>query len=90
MTSLTTNNCRGGTGSGLGTYITRMLADEYPSVYRFSTAVFPSDDDDVVTSPYNSMLSLNELVQHSDCVLPVENQAVGSAVANTAAFLDVI
>ncbi len=43
----------GGTGSGLGTYILKMLADDYPDVYRFSTCVFPSADDDVITSPYN-------------------------------------
>ena len=30
-----------------------LLADEYPDVYRFTTAVYPSADDDVITSPYN-------------------------------------
>jgi len=78
----------GGTGSGLGTYVLSLLADEYPEVYRsvspvlqetrrfgygahsaslrdtkallclldrFTNSVFPSEDDDVVTSPYNSV-----------------------------------
>lgn len=63
----------GGTGSGLGTYILQDLADLYPSVFRFSTCVFPSNDDDVITSPYNSMLALNELIEHADCILPVDN-----------------
>ena len=40
----------GGTGSGLGTYILGLLQDHFPHVYRFVTAVFPSPDDDVVTS----------------------------------------
>jgi tubulin epsilon len=66
----------GGTGSGLGSYILHLLQDAYPHVYRFTTAVFPSDDDDVVTSPYNSTLCLNQLIEHSDCVLPVDNQAL--------------
>jgi len=66
----------GGTGSGLGTYVLGLLADEYPDVYRFVTAVFPSESDDVVTSPYNSMLALNQLTEHADCVLPVENAAL--------------
>ncbi|KAL7681316.1 putative tubulin [Plasmopara halstedii] len=66
----------GGTGSGLGTYILGLLEDLYPNVYRFATVVFPSEDDDVVTSPYNSMLALNELTQHADCVLPIENEAL--------------
>ena len=66
----------GGTGSGLGTYILKMLEDDFQDVYRFTTAVIPSRNDDVVTSPYNSMLSLNELARHADCVLPIENQAL--------------
>jgi len=38
------------------------------------TAVFPSEDDDVVTSPYNSVLALQQLTEFADCVLPIENQ----------------
>ena len=53
----------GGTGSGLGSYLLAALADEYPDVYRFSVSVFPSDDDDVVTSPYNAMLSCAALAE---------------------------
>ena len=30
-----------------------MIEAEYPEVYRFTTAVFPSAEDDVITSPYN-------------------------------------
>jgi tubulin epsilon len=66
----------GGTGSGLGSYIVEMLKDEFPEVYRFVTAVFPSEDDDVVTSPYNSVLATHQLIEYADCVLPVENQAL--------------
>ena len=71
----------GGTGSGLGTYILQDMADLYPSVFRFSTCVFPSEDDDVITSPYNSMLALNELIDHADCVMPVDNQALFDIVS---------
>ncbi|KAJ1546400.1 Tubulin epsilon chain [Nowakowskiella sp. JEL0078] len=60
----------GGTGSGLGSYIIEMLADEFPDVYRFVTTVCPSGDDHVVTSPYNS------LIESADCVIPIENQAL--------------
>ena len=63
----------GGTGSGLGSYILADLADLYPSVFKFSTCVFPSEDDDVITSPYNSMLALNVLINNADCILPVDN-----------------
>lgn len=66
----------GGTGSGVGTCILNLLEDEYPDVYRFVTAVYPSAEDDVITSPYNSVLAMRELTDHADCVLPVENQAL--------------
>ena len=33
----------GGTGSGLGTHVLTMLRDDYPDVYRFVTAVYPSE-----------------------------------------------
>jgi len=62
--------------AGLGTYVLSLLADEYQDVYRFTTSVFPSEDDDVVTSPYNSVLALHKLSEYADCVLPVENQAL--------------
>ena len=73
----------GGTGSGLGTYIAEMLADEFPDVYRFSSVVFPSADDDVVTSPYNSVLAIQKLNEHVDCVLPVDNSALQDMVAKS-------
>jgi len=66
----------GGTGSGLGTYILHCLADQFPDVYRFNTAVFPSGNEDVITSPYNSVLALNQLREFADCVLPIDNQAL--------------
>ena len=73
----------GGTGSGLGTYVLEMLADEFPDVYRFSSVVFPSVDDDVVTSPYNSVLAIAKLNEHADCVLPADNSALLDMVAKS-------
>lgn len=70
----------GGTGSGVGTFVLNLLEEEYPDVYRFVTAVYPSADDDVITSPYNSVLAMRELTEKADCVLPIENQALTSLV----------
>ena len=70
----------GGTGSGLGTYILGLLEDEFPDVFRFTASVFPSKDEDVVVSPYNSMFSLYELMKHADCTLPIDNQALVNIV----------
>lgn len=69
----------GGTGSGLGTYILNLLADHFPDAYRFATVVTPSTagtDNDVVTSPYNTILALAQLSEHADCVMPVDNRAL--------------
>ncbi|BBN09110.1 hypothetical protein Mp_4g17230 [Marchantia polymorpha subsp. ruderalis] len=67
----------GGTGSGVGSYVLELLNDMYPKVHRFCTSIFPNaEDDDVITSPYNSLLSMAVLAEHADCVLPLENQAL--------------
>lgn len=66
--------CLLGTGSGLGTFVLQVLEDEFPDVHRLVTSVYPSGEDDVITSPYNSVLAMKELSEHADCVLPIENQ----------------
>ncbi|XP_014906037.1 tubulin epsilon chain isoform X1 [Poecilia latipinna] len=66
----------GGTGSGLGTRVLSLLEEEFPDVCRIVTAMYPSAEDDVITSPYNSVLAMRELTEHADCVLPVENQSL--------------
>lgn len=57
-----------------------MLEDEFPEVYRFVTSIYPSGEDDVITSPYNSILAMKELNEHADCVLPIDNQVRNSIV----------
>jgi tubulin epsilon len=76
QTFLVTHSLGGGTGSGVGTYIVGLLQDLYPEVYRFSACVYPSVDDDVITSPYNCMLATRELIDHADCVFPIDNKAL--------------
>jgi len=66
----------GGTGSGVGTFVLRLLEDEYPEIFRFSTVVYPSETDDVITSPYNSVLAMHQLTESADCVLSIENQSL--------------
>nr|XP_004660701.1 tubulin epsilon chain isoform X1 [Jaculus jaculus] len=66
----------GGTGSGLGTFLLKVLEDEFPEVFRFVTSVYPASEDDVITSPYNSILAMKELEEHADCVLPIDNQSL--------------
>ncbi|XP_028460925.1 tubulin epsilon chain isoform X2 [Perca flavescens] len=70
----------GGTGSGLGTRVLSLLEEEFPEVCRIVTSIYPSAEDDVITSPYNSVLAMRELTEHGDCVLPVENQSLVNIV----------
>ena len=79
---LITHSIGGGTGSGLGSYIVNLLGENYPDIFKFTLSVFPSKDDDVITSPYNSVLSLNHLINHADCVLPVDNESLIEIVNN--------
>ena len=76
QTFLVTHSLGGGTGSGVGTYVVGLLDELFPEIYRFSACVFPSKDNDVVTSPYNSTLATNQLLEHADCVLPMNNSAL--------------
>eukprot|EP00667_Euglena_gracilis_P017931 EG_transcript_18972 len=85
QTFLISHSLGGGTGSGLGTYILNLLEDEFPHVYRFASVVFPSEDDDVITSPYNSVLATHQLINHADCVLPVDNQSLMEIATRAAA-----
>ena len=71
-----THSIGGGTGSGLGSFILKTLGEEYDDIFKFTISVFPSQNDDVVTSPYNAVLSLNQLINHADCVLPIDNQSL--------------
>ena len=76
----------GGTGSGLGSYILENIGDHYPEVNKFSYCVFPSVNDDVITSPYNryyfviypSVLSLSKLSKYTDVIVPFDNQKLFS------------
>ena len=66
----------GGTGSGLGSYIVNILGEYYQDIFKFTLRLIPSKDEDVITSPHNSVLSLNHLINNADCVLTVDNESL--------------
>ena len=68
----------GGTGSGLGTRTLSLIAEYFPDVFRFVIPVYPSADDDVITSPYNTTLAMKQISEHGNCVMPVENQSLSA------------
>ncbi|KAL3278056.1 hypothetical protein HHI36_013401 [Cryptolaemus montrouzieri] len=66
----------GGTGSGLGSFILQQLEEYFPEIDRFVACVYSTGSEDVITAPYNMMLSTQYLIQHATCVFPVENRAL--------------
>jgi tubulin epsilon len=66
----------GGTGSGLGTFIVKLLADNFPTIERFVVCVYPTGTEDVITCPYNMAFATQELLSSATCVFPVENRSL--------------
>ena len=57
------------------------LLSKYWPLFRFVVPVYPSiDQDDVITSPYNSVLAMHQLTEHADVILPIENAALDRLV----------
>ncbi|KAA0701884.1 Tubulin delta chain [Triplophysa tibetana] len=66
----------GGTGSGVGTYITQCLRDMYPQSFIFNQLTWPYGAGEVIVQNYNSVLTLSHLYQLSDAILVHENDTV--------------
>lgn len=66
----------GGTGAGLGSFALELLQDFFPELCRVTISVYPSENENVVTAPYNAVLTTQRLTQTADCVLAMENSAM--------------
>lgn len=63
----------GGTGSGVGAYITQCVKDEFPHAFLLNQVVWPYSMGEVIVQNYNAVLTLSHLYQCSDAVLIMEN-----------------
>ncbi|XP_030299132.1 tubulin delta chain [Sparus aurata] len=66
----------GGTGSGVGTYVTQCLREIYPKSFIVNHLTWPYGTGEVIVQNYNSVLSLAHLYQLSDAILVHENDTV--------------
>ncbi|XP_072412163.1 tubulin delta chain isoform X4 [Chiloscyllium punctatum] len=66
----------GGTGSGLGTYITQCLRDMYPNSFILNQLTWPYGTGEVIVQDYNAVLTLSHLYKTSDALLIHENDTV--------------
>ncbi|XP_036393364.1 tubulin delta chain isoform X2 [Megalops cyprinoides] len=73
---LTMMSVAGGTGSGVGTYVTQCLRDDYPHTFILNQLTWPYCTGEVIVQNYNSVLTLSHLYQYSDAILVHENDAV--------------
>ncbi|XP_067132273.1 tubulin delta chain-like [Centruroides vittatus] len=63
----------GGTGSGLGAFLTEVLQDNYPKSIIFSQVVHPFNKGEVTVQSYNTILSLSHLQNSSDGIVLYKN-----------------
>uniref|UniRef100_A0A3Q4AMK4 Tubulin delta chain n=1 Tax=Mola mola TaxID=94237 RepID=A0A3Q4AMK4_MOLML len=66
----------GGTGSGVGTYVTQCLRDTYPKSFIVNHLTWPYGTGEVIVQNYNSVLTLAHLYKLSDGILVHENDMV--------------
>uniref|UniRef100_A0A8C5M436 Tubulin delta chain n=1 Tax=Leptobrachium leishanense TaxID=445787 RepID=A0A8C5M436_9ANUR len=66
----------GGTGSGMGTYVTQCLRDAYPDSFLLNQVIWPYGTGEVIVQNYNSILTLSHLYHSSDAMLVHENDIV--------------
>nr|XP_019591960.1 PREDICTED: tubulin delta chain isoform X1 [Rhinolophus sinicus]XP_019591961.1 PREDICTED: tubulin delta chain isoform X1 [Rhinolophus sinicus] len=66
----------GGTGSGLGAFVTQNLQDQYSSSLKMNQIIWPYGTGEVIVQNYNSILTLSHLYRSSDALLVHENDAV--------------
>src|SRR5262249_49763418 len=67
----------GGTGSGMGTLLISKVREEYPDRIMMTFSVVPSPKvSDTVVEPYNATLSVHQLVENSDEVMVLDNEAL--------------
>ena len=72
-----THSLGGGTGSGLGTLVIAKMKEENQASILETFSVFPSPKvSDTVVEPYNSCLALRGLVDNTDLIQVVDNEAL--------------
>ena len=63
----------GGTGSGVGTYVTELLQDNYSHCFVANQITWPYSSGEVIVQDYNTILTLSKLHSSSDAVLVISN-----------------
>ncbi|KAF0755420.1 tubulin beta chain [Aphis craccivora] len=72
-----THSLGGGTGSGMGTLLISKIREDYPDRIMTTYSIVPSPKvSDTVVEPYNSTLSVHQLVENTDETFCIDNEAL--------------
>ena len=71
------NSVGGGTGSGFGSLLLERLSESYSKTTKFGITVYPSPQISTsVVAPYNTVFSTSNLIEHSNVVFMMDNEAL--------------
>jgi tubulin beta len=74
----------GGSGSGMGSLLLKNLQEEYDDRLVTTFSVFPSFDlSETVVEPYNSCLTLNQMISYTDQTVCFHNESMLDICQNT-------
>ena len=66
----------GGTGSGVGAYLTRCIRNTFPNAFVLNQVVWPYCTGEVIVQNYNTLLTMSHLYQSSDALLVMNNDSL--------------
>ncbi|KAH7912826.1 beta-tubulin 2 [Hygrophoropsis aurantiaca] len=74
----------GGTGAGLGSLLLSKLREEYPDRMLSTFSILPSPNvSETIVEPYNSLLSIHQLVDNCDLTICIDNEALYDIAVRT-------
>ena len=86
---LVTMSLAGGTGSGVGAYMTHCLHDTFPDAFIINQVVWPYSTGEVILQNYNTVLTLSHLYQSSDAIIILENDHLNQICTKLLGLKDV-
>lgn len=69
----------GGTGAGVGSYLTECIKDRYPCSTVLNQVVWPYSAGEVIVQDYNTILTFAHLQKSSDAVIVMQNDQLHKA-----------
>jgi len=74
----------GGTGAGLGSLMLSKFREEYPDRMLATFSILPAPGvSETVVEPYNSVLSLHQLIDNCDLTVTIDNEALYNIATRT-------